>query len=81
VLELLEGKEVMVGVIDVATSKVERPEDVKETITRAAAFVPVERMIPCTNCGMAPLPREVARGKLEALATGAALARRELGAG
>jgi len=81
VLELLEGKEVMVGVIDVATSKVERPEDVKETITRAAAFVPVERMIPCTNCGMAPLPREVARGKLEALAAGAALARRELGAG
>ena len=81
VLGLLEGKEVMVGVIDVATSKVERPEEVKETITRATAFVPVERMIPCTNCGMAPLPREVARGKLEALAAGAALARRELGAG
>lgn len=79
VLGLLRGKEVMVGVIDVATSRVERPEEVQDTIRRAAAFVPVERIIPCTNCGMAPLPREVACGKLAALAAGVALARRELG--
>ena len=80
-LGLLAGKDVMVGVIDVATDRVEPPEEVKDTIKRAAELVPVERIIPCTNCGMAPLSREVARGKLSALAAGAALARRELGAG
>jgi len=45
------------------------------------AFVPPERLYPCTNCGMVPLGRDVARGKLRALAAGAALVRRELGVG
>ncbi len=79
---LLQGKDVMVGAIDVASDRVETPEDVAATIRAALAHVPAERLYPCTNCGMVPLARDVARGKLAALAAGAALVRRELaGAG
>lgn len=78
-LELLRGKDVMVGVIDVASNVVETPEQVAETIRKAMDHVPVEHIIPCTNCGMVPLSRELARGKLRALAAGAALVRAELG--
>ncbi|WP_342128629.1 methionine synthase [Hydrogenophaga sp. OTU3427] len=74
-MALLAGKDVMVGVIDVASDEVETPEQVAETIGRALQFVPRERLIPCTNCGMAPMKREVALKKLEALVKGAALAR------
>jgi 5-methyltetrahydropteroyltriglutamate--homocysteine methyltransferase len=77
---LLEGKDVLVGAIDVATDRVERAEDVAATIRAALKYVPAERIYPCTNCGMVPLSREVARAKLEALGAGAALVRRELGA-
>lgn len=80
VLALLKGKDVMVGVIDVANTAVETPEDVAHTIREAMRYVPVERIVPCTNCGMVPLPRAVARGKLQALGAGAALMRKELGA-
>jgi 5-methyltetrahydropteroyltriglutamate--homocysteine methyltransferase len=76
---LLAGKDVLVGAIDVASDAVETPEEVAATLRRAMRYVPPERMFPCTNCGMAPLDRAVARGKLEALAAGAALLRRELG--
>ena len=79
-LGLLEGKDVLVGCIDVATRDVETPEQVADTIRRAMAYVPPERLYPCTNCGMVPLPREVARGKLHALGAGARLVRAELGA-
>lgn len=72
---LLAGKDVMVGVIDVASEVVETPEEVADTIGRALQFVPRERLFPCTNCGLAPMKREVAMAKLEALAKGAALAR------
>jgi len=78
-LRLLEGKDVLAGVIDVATSAVETPEEVAATIRRLLPFVPPERLYPCTNCGMVPLPREVARAKLHALGAGARLVRRELG--
>lgn len=78
-LELLRGKDVMVGVIDVASDVVETPQQVAETIRKAMDHVPVEHIIPCTNCGMVPLSRELARGKLRALASGAALVRAELG--
>jgi 5-methyltetrahydropteroyltriglutamate--homocysteine methyltransferase len=74
-MRLLEGKDVMVGVIDVASDTVETPEQVADTIGRALQFVPKNRLLPCTNCGMAPMDREIARRKLEALAQGAALAR------
>ena len=74
-MALLEGKDVMVGVIDVASDTVETPEQVAETIGRALQFVPKHRLFPCTNCGLAPMSREVAEAKLKALAEGAALAR------
>jgi 5-methyltetrahydropteroyltriglutamate--homocysteine methyltransferase len=74
-MALLKGKDVMVGVIDVASDVVETPEEVADTIGRALQFVARDRLFPCTNCGMAPMDREIARKKLEALAKGAALAR------
>ena len=77
---LLAGKDVLVGSIDVASEAVETPEAVAATIRAALKFVPAERLQPCTNCGMVPLPRETARAKLMALGAGAALVRAELGA-
>lgn len=74
-MALLAGKDVMVGVIDVASDTVETPEEVADTIGRALQFVPKERLRPCTNCGLAPMSRAVAEAKLAALAQGAALAR------
>jgi 5-methyltetrahydropteroyltriglutamate--homocysteine methyltransferase len=79
-MALLAGKDVMVGVIDVACAEIETPEQVADTIGRALQFVPKERLFPCTNCGLAPMSREVALKKLEALARGAALARQRYGA-
>jgi 5-methyltetrahydropteroyltriglutamate--homocysteine methyltransferase len=78
-IRLLEGKDVMVGVIDVASDVVETPEEVADTIGRALQFVARERLLPCTNCGMAPMDRDIAVRKLEALAQGAALARERYG--
>jgi len=75
---LLAGKDVLVGAIDVATDRIETADDVAATIRAALAYVPAERLFPCTNCGMVPLAREVSRGKLAALAAGAAVVRREL---
>jgi 5-methyltetrahydropteroyltriglutamate--homocysteine methyltransferase len=74
-MKLLEGKDVMVGVIDVASDVVETPEQVADTIGQALQFVARDRLFPCTNCGLAPMDREVALRKLQALAQGAALAR------
>jgi 5-methyltetrahydropteroyltriglutamate--homocysteine methyltransferase len=74
-LGLLAGKDVLVGVIDVATQTVETPEEVAATIAEAARHVPAERIVACTNCGMAPMRREIALAKLSALAQGAELAR------
>jgi 5-methyltetrahydropteroyltriglutamate--homocysteine methyltransferase len=73
-MALLAGKDVMVGAIDVANDEVESPETVAETITRSLRFVPRERLIACTNCGMAPMDRAIALAKIEALVKGAALA-------
>jgi 5-methyltetrahydropteroyltriglutamate--homocysteine methyltransferase len=69
----------MVGVIDVASDTVETPEEVAETIGTALQFVPKQRLFPCTNCGLAPMDREIAMKKLQALAQGAELARRRFG--
>jgi 5-methyltetrahydropteroyltriglutamate--homocysteine methyltransferase len=79
-MALLEGKDVLVGAIDVASDEVETPEQVAQTIGQALQFVPRERLFACTNCGMAPMRREVAEAKLAALARGAALARERYGA-
>ena len=78
-LGLLDGKDVLLGVIDVATDKIETPEDVVATIEQAMRYVPAERILPCTNCGMAPMRREIALAKLAALGRGAALARDKFG--
>jgi 5-methyltetrahydropteroyltriglutamate--homocysteine methyltransferase len=74
-LSLLAGKDVLVGAIDVATDRVETPEEVAATISRALRYVPAERLYPCTNCGMAPLDQQLAYKKLEALSAGATLVR------
>jgi 5-methyltetrahydropteroyltriglutamate--homocysteine methyltransferase len=79
VLELLDGKDVLIGVIDVATDMIETPEEVAAVIVQVTDHVPKEKIIACTNCGMAPIRREVAEKKLEALARGAALARTKFG--
>jgi 5-methyltetrahydropteroyltriglutamate--homocysteine methyltransferase len=76
---LLKDKDVLVGVIDVASNDVETPEQVAATIRTAMEFVDPERLYPCTNCGMAPLPRTVAAGKLRAIGAGTAIVRNELG--
>ena len=75
---LLGEKDVLVGAIDVATDAIETPEQVAAVIREAMEFVPPERIQPCTNCGMVPLRRDVARAKLEALGKGAAIVRAEL---
>jgi 5-methyltetrahydropteroyltriglutamate--homocysteine methyltransferase len=74
-MALLEGKDVMVGVIDVASDEIETPEQIADTIGMALKYVPMNRLLPCTNCGLAPMDREVALKKLVALGLGAALAR------
>jgi 5-methyltetrahydropteroyltriglutamate--homocysteine methyltransferase len=74
-MRLLVNKDVLVGVIDVASDDVETPEQVANVIEKALAFVPQQRLLPCTNCGMAPMNREIALRKLNALVQGAALAR------
>ncbi|WP_133408464.1 methionine synthase [Parashewanella tropica] len=77
-IELVRGKKVMVGAIDVASNTVETPEQVAETLRQALKYVDADKLYPCTNCGMAPLPRQVARGKLNALSAGAEIVRKEL---
>jgi 5-methyltetrahydropteroyltriglutamate--homocysteine methyltransferase len=78
-IRLLDGKDVLVGAIDVASSAVETPDEVAATIRAALRHVAPEKLFPCTNCGMAPMRRDVAYGKLAALSQGAALVRTELG--
>jgi 5-methyltetrahydropteroyltriglutamate--homocysteine methyltransferase len=73
-MKLLGDKEVMVGVIDVASNEIETPEQIADTIGQALQYVRKDKLIACTNCGLAPMSREVAMQKLQALAAGAALA-------
>ncbi|MFN3948807.1 methionine synthase [Microbacterium sp.] len=78
IIELIRGKKVMLGAIDVASTDVETPEEVAETLRRALNHVDADKLIPSSNCGMAPLPRAVAFDKLSALSAGAAIVREEL---
>ena len=78
-LALLKGKDVLVGVIDVATDEIETPEQVAATIEAVMKFVPKQHIVACTNCGMAPMHRDIAQAKLDALGRGAALARKRFG--
>ena len=77
-IELIRGKKVMVGAIDVATNEIETPEQVADTLRKALQFVDADKLYPSTNCGMAPLSRRVANQKMSALAQGAAIVRQEL---
>src|SRR5579885_530864 len=78
-LKLLDGKDILVGCIDVANDKVETPEEIVATISEAMKYVAKDKIFPCTNCGMAPMQREIAYAKLQALGAGAALARKKFG--
>ncbi|MDN3310621.1 methionine synthase [Microbacterium oryzae] len=77
-IELLRGKKVMVGAVDVASDAIETPEQVAATLRDVLPFVDADRLYPSTNCGMAPLTRDVARGKMVALAAGAEIVRAEV---
>jgi 5-methyltetrahydropteroyltriglutamate--homocysteine methyltransferase len=78
-LSLLEGKDLLVGVIDVATDIVETPDKVASVIADVMKYVPKERIVCSTNCGMAPMHRTIAEAKLKALGDGAKLARQRFG--
>ena len=78
-ISLLKDKEILVGAIDVATNKVETPEAVASVLKTAMKYADSNRIYGCTNCGLAPLPRDVAAEKLNALGAGAALLRKEFG--
>ena len=78
-LALLKGKKVQAGVIDVASDTVETAEDVVAVIDAVSKFVAKSDIIPTTNCGMAPMRRDIAEAKLMALGAGAKLARERLG--
>ena len=78
-LSLLQGKDVLVGVIDVATDKVETRQQVEQVIAEVMKYVPKDKIVACTNCGMAPMRRDIAEAKLIALGKGVALARKKFG--
>jgi 5-methyltetrahydropteroyltriglutamate--homocysteine methyltransferase len=78
-VEILRGKQIMIGAIDVASNTVESAQDVAKVLRGALAYVDAENLLACTNCGMVPLARDVANGKLQALAAGTALLNKELG--
>lgn len=75
---MLRGKKVMAGAIGVANYAIETPEEVADTLLKALQFVDADKLYPCTNCGMAPLSRQIASGKLAALSAGAQIVRDEL---
>lgn len=79
-IELIRGKKVMLGAIDVASETIETPDEVADTLRRALTFVDADKLIPSTNCGMAPLARDVALEKLSALSAGTDIVRKELAA-
>jgi 5-methyltetrahydropteroyltriglutamate--homocysteine methyltransferase len=79
ILGLLKGKKIQAGVIDVASDTVETADDVVATIEAVSKYVAKSDIIPTTNCGMAPMRRDIAEAKLMALGAGAKLARKKLG--
>ena len=76
-IELIRGKKVMLGAIDVASETIETPGEVADTLRNALRFVDADKLIPSTNCGMAPLTRDVALGKMSALSAGTKIIREE----
>ena len=79
-LDALPSKRIHVGVIDLRDTTVETPEIVAERIRVALGRLPLERMVVAPDCGMKYLPRDVAFGKMQAMAGAAKILRREFGA-
>jgi 5-methyltetrahydropteroyltriglutamate--homocysteine methyltransferase len=79
VLSTLEGKTIILGVIDLSDPEVETPEVVVERVRRALPYVPASRLVLAPDCGMKYIPRDTANGKMAAMAAAAALLRPELG--
>jgi 5-methyltetrahydropteroyltriglutamate--homocysteine methyltransferase len=79
-LEPLRGKDVMVGVVSVSSEEIESSDIVAERLRRALRFVDPANLIGCTDCGMVPLKRATAIGKMRALGEGVRIVNRELGA-
>ncbi|SMX74678.1 5-methyltetrahydropteroyltriglutamate--homocysteine methyltransferase [Brevibacterium iodinum ATCC 49514] len=77
-IELIRGKKVMLGAIDVANETIETPEEVAATLRKALNFADADKLIPSTNCGMAPFARDVSLAKMSALSAGTAIVREEL---
>lgn len=77
-IELVRGKKVMLGAIDVASNTIESPEEVADTLRKALEFVDADKLLPSTNCGMAPFARDIALGKMSALTAGTNIIRQEL---
>jgi 5-methyltetrahydropteroyltriglutamate--homocysteine methyltransferase len=75
---LLKNKDLMVGAVAVTRDRAESPDQVAANIRAAMAYVDAERLYPCTNCGMAPIPYDMALGKIHSLAAGANLVRKTL---
>ena len=80
-IELIRGKKVMLGAIDVANETIETPEEVAATLRKALNFADADKLIPSTNCGMAPFARDVSLAKMSALSAGTAIVREELSRG
>ena len=78
VLRELAPKSVMVGVIDLGTNAIETPELVAERIRAALKYIAADKLAAAPDCGMKYLERDVAFGKLAALARGAAMVRKEI---
>lgn len=72
-ISLLENKEVMVGVIDVANNEIESSEEILKVLNTASTFIDKSKITACTNCGLVPLNRSIARKKMEALVKGTLL--------
>ena len=78
-IELLKGKKILVGAIDVSTKKIETPEQVANILRRACKYVEPKNILGCTNCGLVTFPQEIANAKMNALALGAKILNKELG--
>jgi 5-methyltetrahydropteroyltriglutamate--homocysteine methyltransferase len=79
ILETLPDKTIILGVLDLSTRDVETPDEVAARIRRALPHVDAERIVVAPDCGLKYLPRDVAYGKMKAMADGAAIVRKELG--
>ena len=78
VLEELRGKTVMVGVLDLSSHEVETPEIIAHRIRRALPHIEADKVVVAPDCGLKYLPRDVAFGKMKAMAGGAAIMRAEV---